>query len=156
MTVEFQASLFDTLEPPSPGSTEATLGPLGDTVTRHVLTRGAWVDVRPGWLSGSDDLFARLVTDVPWKAERRVMWDNEVAVPRLLKFYDAGETLPDPLLLQARHALDAHYANELREPFTTAGMCFYRDGRDSVAWHGDTIGRSSTQDTMVAIVSLGE
>jgi alkylated DNA repair dioxygenase AlkB len=34
-------------------------------------------------------------------------------------------------------------------------MCFYRDGRDSVAWHGDTIGRSRTEDTMVAIVSFG-
>jgi len=37
----------------------------------------------------------------------------------------------------------------------TAGLCLYRDGRDSVAWHGDTIGRASTEDTMVAIVSLG-
>ena len=35
------------------------------------------------------------------------------------------------------------------------GLCLYRDGSDSVAWHGDTIGRSSTEDTMVAIVSLG-
>ena len=52
-------------------------------------------------------------------------------------------------------ALDEHYAEELREPFRTAGLCLYRDGRDSVAWHGDTIGRGSTQDTMVAIVSLG-
>ena len=40
--------------------------------------------------------------------------------------------------------------------FTTAGLCDYRDGRDSVAWHGDTIGRSRTDDTMVAIVSFGE
>ena len=31
----------------------------------------------------------------------------------------------------------------------------YRDGDDSAAWHGDTVGRSSTEDTMVAIVSLG-
>jgi alkylated DNA repair dioxygenase AlkB len=31
----------------------------------------------------------------------------------------------------------------------------YPDGSDSVAWHGDTIGRSNTDDTMVAIVSLG-
>jgi alkylated DNA repair dioxygenase AlkB len=107
-------------------------------------------------VSGSDDLFARLVTDVPWHAERRVMWDNEVAVPRLLKFYGRDEPLPDPLLAEARAALGVHYADELGEPFTTAGMCFYRDGRDSVAWHGDTIGRSSTTDTMVAIVSLGE
>jgi len=41
------------------------------------------------------------------------------------------------------------------EPFRTAGLCLYRDGRDSVAWHGDTIGRGKTEDTMVAIVSLG-
>ncbi len=52
-------------------------------------------------------------------------------------------------------ALDAHYSPELGEPFRTAGLCLYRDGRDSVAWHGDTIGRGSTEDTAVAIVSLG-
>ena len=49
-----------------------------------------------------------------------------------------------------------HYAAELGEPFRTAGCCYYRDGRDSVAWHGDTIGRGKTTDTMVAIVSLGD
>ena len=36
-----------------------------------------------------------------------------------------------------------------------AGLCLYRDGRDSVAWHGDTTGSGATQDTVVAIVSLG-
>ena len=44
---------------------------------------------------------------------------------------------------------------ELGEPFVTAGLCLYRDGRDSVAWHGDTFGRGLTHDTMVAIVSVG-
>lgn len=37
----------------------------------------------------------------------------------------------------------------------TAGCCFYRDGRDSVAWHGDRIGRGRSHDTIVAIVSFG-
>jgi alkylated DNA repair dioxygenase AlkB len=152
MTVEFQTSLFDALdERPGP-----VLGDLGPSVRRTTLSRGAWVDVRPGWVSGSEQLFSRLVVEVPWRAERRVMWDNEVAVPRLLKFYAGGEALPDPLLVAAREALDEHYREELGERFTSAGMCFYRDGRDSVAWHGDTIGRSSTTDTMVAILSLGE
>jgi alkylated DNA repair dioxygenase AlkB len=151
MTVEFQASLLDAA--PEHG---ARLGPLGDEVRRHPLTRGAWVDIRPGWVSGSEELFTRLVREVPWHAERRTMWDNVVDVPRLLKFYGEGEQLPDPLLAEARDALGAHYREELQEPFTTAGLCFYRDGRDSVAWHGDTIGRSSTSDTMVAILSLGE
>ena len=41
------------------------------------------------------------------------------------------------------------------EPFITAGPCLYRDGNDSVSWHGDKIGSSCTEDTMVAIVSLG-
>ena len=154
MTVEFQTSLFDAAT--ADHHLGATLGPLEGTVRRHRLSRGAWVDVRPGWVSGSEELFVRLVRDVPWHAERRTMWDNVVDVPRLLKFYGEGERLPDPLLLEAREALSAHYRDELREPFTTAGMCFYRDGRDSVAWHGDTIGRSSTEDTVVAILSLGE
>jgi alkylated DNA repair dioxygenase AlkB len=152
MTVEFQTSLFDALDE----QRGPVLGELAGRVRRTPLSRGAWVDVRPGWVTGSEQLFSRLVVDVPWRAERRVMWDNEVAVPRLLKFYGEGETLPDPLLVQARDALDAHYRAELGERFATAGMCFYRDGRDSVAWHGDTVGRSSTSDTMVAILSLGE
>jgi len=152
MTVEFQTSLFDAVD----DAPAAGLGELAGCVRRTPLTRGAWVDVRPGWLTGSEELFSRLVLDVPWRAERRVMWDNEVAVPRLLKFYGEQETLPDPLLTAAREALSAYYRDELGEGFTTAGMCFYRDGRDSVAWHGDTVGRSSSADTMVAILSLGE
>jgi alkylated DNA repair dioxygenase AlkB len=83
------------------------------------------------------------------------MYDREVDVPRLLAFYSEGAALPDPLLTQARDALSAHYAAELGESFRTAGLCLYRDGQDSVAWHGDTIGRSKTEDTMVAIVSVG-
>ncbi len=148
MSVDFQASLFDTEAP--------TIGPLGETVERHALSRGAWVDVRPGWVAGSDELFARLVRDVPWYAERRQMYDRVVDVPRLLKFYGERDPLPDPVLVDVRAALNAHYRDELGEEFTTAGMCYYRDGRDSVAWHGDTIGRSKTEDTMVAIVSFGE
>jgi len=83
------------------------------------------------------------------------MYDRVVDVPRLLCFYDEGEPLPHPALAAARQVLEEHYASELAEPFVTAGLCLYRDGRDSVAWHGDRIGRGSFQDTVVAIVSLG-
>jgi alkylated DNA repair dioxygenase AlkB len=153
MSVDFQASLLDGLVP---AAGAPAVGDLGSTVRRTPMSRGAWVDVRPGWVTGADDLFVRLVHDVPWYAERRQMYDRVVDVPRLLRFYGADEVLPDPLLTEARDRLSAHYVDELGEPFTTAGMCLYRDGRDSVAWHGDTIGRSRTEDTMVAIVSLGE
>jgi alkylated DNA repair dioxygenase AlkB len=142
-----QGSLLDLMASPGP----RTL----DGLRRSELARGAWIDVLPGWLAGADELFGRLLAEVPWRAERRRMYERIVDVPRLLCFYAEGADLPDPLLIEARDALTAHYAAELGEPFVTAGLCLYRDGRDSVAWHGDTIGRGSTQDTMVAIISLG-
>ncbi len=146
--IGFQASLLD-------AGDEVVVRPLGAGVERTELSRGAWLDLRRGWISGADSLFERLRATVPWQAERRVMYDRELPVPRLLRFYAEGEPLPEPALDQARGVLDRHYAVELGEPFRTAGLCLYRDGRDSVAWHGDRIGRSRTEDTMVAILSLG-
>ncbi|AYV31328.1 alpha-ketoglutarate-dependent dioxygenase AlkB [Streptomyces sp. CJ_13] len=143
-----QGSLFDQAD-------ETGLGPLRG-LRRTELGAGAWVDHLPGWLTGADALFERLAAEVPWRAERRQMYDREVEVPRLLAFYGEGEPLPHPALTTARTALSRHYAAELGEPFATAGLCLYRDGRDSVAWHGDRSGRSATEDTMVAIVSVGD
>lgn len=143
-----QGSLFDQTD-------EIRLGPLSP-VRRTVLGAGAWVDHLPGWLTGADALFERLAAEVPWRAERRQMYDREVEVPRLLAHYREGEPLPHPVLTEAREALGRHYAAELGEPFATAGLCLYRDGRDSVAWHGDRTGRSATEDTMVAILSVGD
>ncbi len=148
MSVSVQESLLDMCDEP-------WLGALGASVRRTPLAHGAWVDLRPGWLAGSGAVFGRLVEKVPWRAEKRPMYDKVVVVPRLLCFYAEDAPLPDPVLAAAREALNAHYGPELGEPFRTAGLCLYRDGRDSVAWHGDTIGRGRTQDTMVAIVSLG-
>jgi alkylated DNA repair dioxygenase AlkB len=148
MSVALQGSLFDTVD-------EVGLRALGAAVRHTTLAHGAWIDLRPGWLTGADELFNRLAREVPWRAERRQMYDREVDVPRLLSFYDENDQLPDPILEQARSALSAYYAGELGEPFCTSGLCYYRDGRDSVAWHGDTIGRGSTEDTLVAIISVG-
>ena len=148
MSVQVQESLLDVAEKPS-------LGPLGSSVQRVSLSRGAWVDLRRGWVAGSGTVFGALAEAVPWRAERRHMYDRVVDVPRLLCFYGEGEPLPHPLLTAALGALNAHYGAELGEPFRTAGLCLYRDGRDSVAWHGDRYGRGSREDTMVAILSLG-
>ncbi|MFE7742347.1 alpha-ketoglutarate-dependent dioxygenase AlkB [Nocardia sp. NPDC057455] len=147
MSTLLQGSLLD-------GFGDTEFAPLRDA-RRTVLDRGAWVDLLPSWLPGADALFDRLVGGVPWKAERRPMYDRVVEVPRLLRFYSEHEPLPDPALADARTALSEHYHRELGEPFRTAGLCYYRDGRDSVAWHGDNIGRGATDDTMVAIVSIG-
>ena len=146
--LELQGSLFDTVDD------DAGFAPLAEA-HRLPLGPGAWLDLLPGWLHGADAVFDTLLTDVPWRAERRQMYERVVDVPRLTAFYDEGAPLPHPALDEARERLSAHYAAELGEPFVTVGLCLYRDGRDSVAWHGDRIGRSRESDTMIAIVSLG-
>lgn len=134
----------------------AVQGSLFDHAERRWLGDGAWVDVRAGWLTGADTLFDELLTAIPWRAEQRQMYDKVLDVPRLVSFHDlAQDRAPHPGLARLRVRLNDAYAHELGEPFTTVGLCLYRDGADSVAWHGDTIGRSSTQDTMVAVLSLG-
>ncbi len=139
MTAGFQPSLLDAAD-------AAGLRELGGSVRRTELAGGAWLDLRPGWVSGADALFERLLETVPWRAERRQMYDNVVDVPRLLSYYDADQARPDPVLDQAMLALDAYYGPELGEPLSTVGLCLYRDGRDSVAWHGDTSGRQVPRD----------
>src|ERR1700739_3915520 len=120
MQAALQSSLLALTEEPG-------LGPLGG-LQRTELSRGAWIDILPGWLTGADELFSRLFGVVPWYAERRKMYDRVVDVPRLLCFYAEGEELPDPLLIQARDALDEHYEAELGERFATAGLGAYRRG----------------------------
>src|SRR5690242_19311097 len=141
--------MFDLMTP------AVEIEPPAARIERHVLTAGAWVDVLPGWVRGSDTVFETLQADVDWRAERSKMYDDVVDVPRLLRWYGGGETLPHAALTRAKELLNAHYADELGEEFVSAGMCLYRDGRDSVTWHGDTLGRSAHSDTMVAIVSFG-
>ena len=136
--------------------TYAVQGALFEHADRRMLGDGAWVDVCSGWLHDGDCLFDELLATMPWRAARRPMYDRVVDVPRLLSFHDLEtEPAPHPHIAELRDRLNDTYADELGEPFTTAGLCLYRDGNDSVAWHGDRIGRGLKDDTMVAIVSLG-
>lgn len=75
-----------------------------------------------------------------------------VATPRLIARwpYRSGEVALPPVLEEIRRALSTHYGRE----FDSVSANLYRDGRDSVAWHGDRIART-VADPLVAIVSLG-
>lgn len=148
MSLVVQPSLFGSSGPPG-------LAELGPAVERRHLADGAWIDLRPGFITAADELFDALAGSVPWREERMRMYDSTVQVPRLLARYGQGERLPHPVLAEARSALNAHYGSESGGPFVSAGLCLYRDGNDSVAWHGDRIARESPSDTMVAILSLG-
>ncbi len=149
MSLTFQTSLFDNLD------ADPELGPLGAEVRRIDLEHGAWLDLRPGWVANSDALFERLAVGVPWKADKREMYDRIVAVPRLVSWFGPDSAFPDPVISEALLALNDHYVRPPGQVFQTAGLCFYRTGDDSVAWHGDRVGRSINRDTMVAIISVG-
>ena len=61
---------------------------------------------------------------MPWRTERRQMYDRVVDVPRLVSFHDlSDERSPASALTQLRRRLNDIYAGELGEPFTTAGLC---------------------------------
>jgi alkylated DNA repair dioxygenase AlkB len=143
-----QGSLFDS-------GSEPRLRPLHGALRRITLGDGAWIDHLPGWVERADLIFEALLDEVAWCSEERVMYDRRVAIPRLIASYGDGAVSPHPLLDQARSALVEHYHGIPGGDLATIGLCLYRDGRDSVAWHGDTIGRGAREDTLVAIVSLG-
>jgi len=111
------------------------------------LGLGAWIDVARGWVSGHAELF-RALEGIRWRHEQRVMYEHTVAVPRLIA--TADEAPPLPVLTAMRAALDARYG----ERFERLGFAFYRDGRDSVAWHGDHVARRLPTAT-VATISVG-
>src|SRR3954447_19811233 len=94
--LDYQPSLLDLDE------TAPRLGTLPAPSARRWLSRGAWGDYAPGWVVDSDDVFTVLLEGGDWRAERGVMWDTELPVPRLLRGYGGDEPLPHPLLIQAR------------------------------------------------------
>jgi alkylated DNA repair dioxygenase AlkB len=111
------------------------------------LGDGAWIDVQRGWVRGHARLLDELAASVAWKSEERRMYDRMVEVPRLF----AGLPEPPPPVEEMRRVLSAHY----RVHFARVTAAYYRDGRDSVAWHGDYVARELDRDTLVATVSLG-
>lgn len=117
---------------------------------RMPLGAGAWCEFVPGWLRGADALLENLVSSVPWRQGRRWMYERVVDDPRLSCWYGADDDLPDPALVALRSALE----RRLRVPFGPVGLNYYRDGRDSVAWHRDRELRH-LDDTLIAIVTLG-
>lgn len=112
------------------------------------LDAACWVDHCPGWLAGSDVVFDELLSAAQWQARDVVMWGTLLPEPRLTARWRDRE-LP-PVLEQVRAALDERYA----VGFDSVGVNLYRDGRDSVAWHGDRVG-TRLRDPLVATVTLG-
>ncbi|MCA1663398.1 MAG: alpha-ketoglutarate-dependent dioxygenase AlkB [Myxococcales bacterium] len=115
---------------------------------RIPLDDGAWIDVARGWLAGHAALFDELERSVAWREESRRMYDRVVEVPRLVSVLAPSER--PPIVEAMRVALEQRYATE----FPRVSLALYRDGSDSVAWHGDYVART-LPEALVATVSIG-
>lgn len=96
--------------------------------------------------------FAELRSQVEWRTERRMMYDREVDVPRLLGHFrldPAAGSTPPAILEAARRVIES-----LDVPFNSVGLNLYRDGRDSVAPHNDHL-YEIRKGFPIALVSLG-
>ncbi|MGZ4769879.1 MAG: alpha-ketoglutarate-dependent dioxygenase AlkB [Ilumatobacteraceae bacterium] len=122
-------------------------------VTRTWLDDHSWIDHAPRWLHGADRVFAELIAVLSWRQREVTMYDRRLPEPRLTAWWSTAS--PDaevlPVLAEARAAFTRHYAR----PFDSIGFNLYRDGHDSVAWHGDRE-RFELEDPTVVIISTGQ
>ena len=108
----------------------------------------------PGFVEAgiAEAWFEELRAAVNWRAERRVMYEREVDVPRLIGHFRLDEARRlaarrDPRRGDARRPA-------LGVPFNSVGLNLYRDGRDSVAPHNDHLNEIQ-KGFPIALVSLG-
>jgi alkylated DNA repair dioxygenase AlkB len=143
--ITWQPSLF--------GDEEPAIDRDFTNLQRIQLDADSWVDHAPGWLSSSDRLFHDIVETREWAQRSRRMYDREVLEPRLTSpwFLASGEPLQPDIVEEMRAVLSDRYEVE----FDSVGFNLYRDGQDSVAWHGDRI-RKEIEKPIVALVSAGE
>ena len=144
--VVWQPSLFSAAEP-------VEIDVTFSSVERLQLDDESWADHVPRWVSGADRLFAEVLVSQDWGQRSRHMYDRRVLEPRLTSSWnlESGAPLEPPILEAIRTTLSARYDRV----FDSVGFNLYRDGNDSVAWHGDRI-REEIADPVVALVCLGE
>jgi len=123
--------------------------PSFSAMKRIDLPGDAWLDFVPNWLRGHQDLFDSLARNTRFRSEQRLMYEKPVTVPRLYAVLD--EDGPIPLVVRA---MQAAISERYQEVFSKISLGYYRDGRDSVAFHGDSVARTLPRAT-VATVSVG-
>ena len=144
--ITFQGSLFS-----APAESNVFDRSFGG-IERTELAEGAWVERRARWVSEPDVLFVTALEALDWREGVERIRGMEIPRPRLVASFGSGE-LPTGLqvLGEMSGALSDNYGVRLDR--ITCNL--YRDGKDSVAWHGDRIARNRPE-AVVAIVSLGE
>lgn len=127
------------------------VGPDPTAATERIwLDRTSWVDVVRGWVRGADDLYGALAKGTAWRQGKLWRYERWVDEPRLGASWRPGGDAPHAPLVGLHRAVRAAYA----VPFESLALAWYRDGRDSVAFHRDRELRW-LDDTVIAVLTLG-
>jgi alkylated DNA repair dioxygenase AlkB len=117
---------------------------------RTALDETSWIELVPGWLSGSQELFDQLAHGVSWRQLYRTLFGQRFIEPRLTAEYRDLRDMPHPPLLAAAAALSAHYGPR----YDSVWLNLYRDGRDSTGWHRDHFS-CRRPECIVPVLTLG-
>ena len=120
------------------------------TARRIAIDEQSWVEVVPGWMSGSRVLFERLATAVAWKQRDRRLFEQTFREPRLTAEVPNMRNAPDEALTDAAHALSKHYG----VVYDSLWLNFYRHGQDSTGWHRDRFS-CRRPECIVPVLTLG-
>jgi alkylated DNA repair dioxygenase AlkB len=127
---------------------DASETPLVDDDRGRIVYTPAFVDA-----ATAQAWFVELRGGVQWRTERRMMYDREVDVPRLMGHFrldPAPGVTPRAILAAAGRVVAATGV-----PFNSVGLNLYRDGRDSVAPHHDHLDEIR-KGFPIALLSLGD
>ena len=122
------------------------------TVERLDLDDGAWVDLARGWLAPEEaaEVYDALVEHVAWQQGRVFRYDHWYEEPRLGGYWRPGTPAPHPRIVDLHRVVQRTW----RKEFDGLSFAWYRDGRDSVAWHADRE-LKWLDDTLIAVLTLG-
>jgi alkylated DNA repair dioxygenase AlkB len=120
------------------------------TAKRVSIDAHSWVEIVPGWMSGSRFLLERLATTVPWQQHDRRLFEQTFQEPRLTAEYRNLQDVAEPVLLDAANALSEHYGIL----YDSLWLNLYRDGHDSTGWHRDRFS-CRRPECIVPVLTLG-
>jgi alkylated DNA repair dioxygenase AlkB len=143
MKLEAQADLFE-------GGGAVAIDTTFARAVRTSLDATSWVELVPGWLSGSNTLLRQLAHGVPWQQHHRTLFRQRFLEPRLTAEYRDLDGVPHAPLLEAAAALSAHYGVR----YDSLWLNLYRDGRDSTGWHRDRFS-CRRPECIVPVLTLG-
>ena len=120
------------------------------TARRRALDGTSWLELVPGWLSGSTSVFEALLREVPWQQHHRRMFEQMVLEPRMTAQFRRLGDVPHRAIVDAAQALSDHYGVK----YDSVWMNLYRNHDDSTAWHRDRFS-CRRELCIVPVLSLG-